>query len=264
MESDANASSVVDGSDQLTQGQRDAFDELERLAAGEPIEQQPAWTRKRMTRSAVTNGKRLHVEPIHENAWSRRFRDILGEIISDLGGPDNLTEGQRQLARRAATISIECERLEVRAVSGKSLLETAGAGPDGMTPLQILHEAGRVLHGLARHGMGGHYVSDLAAKPRYEQDRVINLLVQAADIAAKAHVAGSPIDVEIYGMLCDRLNRIFVRLGLERVPRDITSLPEYLEAAAQQAPQEHAENDRTSFRNDVSTPRATEPLPQEE
>src|SRR6516225_2699338 len=100
MESDANTSVVVDDApDRLTQEQRDALDELTRLAAGEPLEQQPAWTRKRMTRSAVTNGKRLHVEPIHENAWSRRFRDILGEIISDLGGPDNLTEGQRQLAR---------------------------------------------------------------------------------------------------------------------------------------------------------------------
>jgi hypothetical protein len=243
MESDANAPSViVDGSDQLTSEQRDALDELTRLAAGEPIEQQPAWRKKRMTRSAVTNGKRLHVEPIHENAWSRRFRDILGEIISDLGGPDNLTEGQRQLARRAATISIECERLEVRAVSGKSLLETAGPGPDGLTPLQILHEAGRVLHALARRGMGGDHISALAEKPRHEQDRVINLLVQAADIAAKAHVAGSPIDVEIYGMLCDRLNRIFVRLGLERVARDITSLPEYLDQQAQDlAPAQQAQ-----------------------
>jgi hypothetical protein len=237
----------------------DPLAELARLAGEQPPP--PVWARKH--RSAVTNGKRLHVEPIHENAWSRRFRDILGEIISDLGGPDNLTEGQRQLARRAATISIECERLEVKAVGGKSMLETAGPGPDGLTPLQILHEAGRVLHALARRGMGGDHISALAEKPRNEQDRVINLLVQAADIAAKAHVAGSPIDVEIYGMLCDRLNRIFVRLGLERVARDISSLPEYLEAAAQQA-QDQAETDRTLTRVNVSTDRATEPLPQEE
>jgi hypothetical protein len=246
MESDANTSVVLDDApDRLTQEQRDAFDELTRLAAGEPLEQQPAWTRKRMTRSAVTNGRRLHVEPVDKSApWARRFRDIFAEIISDLGGADNLTEGQRQLARRAATISLECERLEVRAVSGKSMLETAGPGPDGLTPLQILTEAGRVLHALARHDMGGDHISALAGKSRHEQDRIIHLLVQAADIAAKAHVAGSPIDVEIYGMLCDRLNRIFVRLGLERVARDITSLPEYLDqqaqdlAAAQQAPQE--------------------------
>jgi hypothetical protein len=30
--------------------------------------------------------------------WARRFRDVLAEIISDLGGPDCLSKGQRQLA----------------------------------------------------------------------------------------------------------------------------------------------------------------------
>src|SRR5205823_93885 len=54
-------------------------------------------------------------------AWSRRFRDVLGEIISDLGGSDCSSEGQRQLARRCTTIAIECEKIEAQAVAGKEI-----------------------------------------------------------------------------------------------------------------------------------------------
>jgi len=78
-------------------------------------------------RSAVTNGRRLHVRPVGDSAWSRRFRDLLAEITSDLGGPESLSEGQKQLARRCATIALECEKIEVRAVSGQQIdLETYG------------------------------------------------------------------------------------------------------------------------------------------
>jgi hypothetical protein len=72
----------------------------------------------RAQRSAVTNGKRLHVKAVGDGAWSRRFRDVLAEIISDMGGREGLSEGQRQLARRAATIALECEKLESVAVTG--------------------------------------------------------------------------------------------------------------------------------------------------
>ena len=61
--------------------------------------------------SSVTNGKRLFVEHRGDTAWARRFRDVLVEIISDLGGLDVLSEGQKQLARRAATLCITCERI---------------------------------------------------------------------------------------------------------------------------------------------------------
>jgi hypothetical protein len=72
-------------------------------------------------RSAVSNGRRLHVKPVADTGWSRRFRDVLAEIISDLGGGQGLSEGQRQLARRAATISLECEKLENVAVTGQEI-----------------------------------------------------------------------------------------------------------------------------------------------
>jgi hypothetical protein len=73
-------------------------------------------------RSAVTNGKRLHVVAPGDGKWARRFSDILAEIISDLGGAGaGLSEGQRQLARRAATISIACEKMEGEAAAGQPI-----------------------------------------------------------------------------------------------------------------------------------------------
>lgn len=82
---------------------------------------QPKVRTKQRTRSAVTNGKRLFVQRTGDTRWARRFRDILYEIISDLGGQDLLSEGQRQLARRAATIAVECERLEGEMASGREM-----------------------------------------------------------------------------------------------------------------------------------------------
>lgn len=73
------------------------------------------------TRSAVSNGKRLHVVSPGDGKWARRFADVLGEIIADLGGADMLSEGQRQLARRCATIALACERMEGEAAAGSSI-----------------------------------------------------------------------------------------------------------------------------------------------
>jgi hypothetical protein len=69
-------------------------------------------------RSAVTNGKRLHVVSPGDTKWARRWRDVLAEIVSDLGGADLLSEGQKQLARRCATIAIACEKMEGEAAQG--------------------------------------------------------------------------------------------------------------------------------------------------
>ena len=82
--------------------------------------------------SAVTNGTRLHVVAPGDTAWARRFRDVLTEIVSDLGGRDaSLSEGQRQLARRCATICIACEKMEGEAARGNDIdLDTYGTLTD--------------------------------------------------------------------------------------------------------------------------------------
>jgi hypothetical protein len=88
--------------------------------------------RQRKGRSAVTNGKRLHVVKTGDVKWARRFRDILAEILSDMGGHDSgLSEAQRQLARRCTTIAIACERMEGEAAAGNEInLEVYGALTD--------------------------------------------------------------------------------------------------------------------------------------
>ena len=80
---------------------------------------------------------------------ARRFHDLVETIGNDLGGVDYLSEGQKQLIRRAATLSIMTEAMEA--------------------------------------------------------DAVRNLA----------------FDGEAYGVLCDRLGRLFGRLGLERVARPV-------------------------------------------
>jgi hypothetical protein len=75
-----------------------------------------------------------------------------------MGGPDLLSEGQRQLARRIATLAISCEKMEGEAAQGNA------------------------------------------------------------------------IDLVVYGTLTDRLGRALQRLGLKRVPKNVTpTLADYLQ-----------------------------------
>jgi hypothetical protein len=81
------------------------------------------------TRSAVSNGNTLFVVDTIDGRTkeARRFRDVLAQIMDDLGGADRLSEGQKQLARRAALMSLECEKLEAKAVAGEEIdLEAFG------------------------------------------------------------------------------------------------------------------------------------------
>src|SRR5437660_12846948 len=115
-------------------------------------------SRKAMGRSKLSNGKKLLPLTDGRNATARRFKDLVGDIAADLGGLDRLSEGQRQLIRRAAMLSAECERQEALSARGEA-----------------------------------------------------------------------EFDIDAYGMICDRLGRLFGRLGLERKSRDVTpDLKSYL------------------------------------
>jgi hypothetical protein len=76
---------------------------------------------KQFGRSRVTNGKSPFVEVDKRGPWSRRWRDIYAQIIADLG-PD-ITEERRQDARRAATLCVECEKLEGESAAGESSID---------------------------------------------------------------------------------------------------------------------------------------------
>jgi hypothetical protein len=106
--------------------------------------------RKPEARSRVGNGKTLLPMVDGRSATARRFKDLVEDIAADLGGNDHLSEGQRQLIRRAAMLSAESERMEALAARGEA-----------------------------------------------------------------------EFDIDLYGMICDRLGRVFGRLGLERVARPV-------------------------------------------
>jgi hypothetical protein len=63
-------------------------------------------------RSAVTNGKTLIAGIDGRSAWMRRFRDLFEAHVADLGGDDQISEAERSIARRAAVLATECERME--------------------------------------------------------------------------------------------------------------------------------------------------------
>ena len=113
-------------------------------------------------RSRLANGA-LHLAIANgRTAESRRFRELFEGICADLGGEDSLSEGQRQLVKAAALMSMQSETMQAEALAGENF------------------------------------------------------------------------DVDAFGALSDRLGRMFVRLGLRRVARDVT--PTLAEIQARYAP----------------------------
>ena len=102
----------------------------------------PVASRQRAHRSAVSNGTRLFcVDGLDgRSQTARRFRDLVETIGNDLGGVDHLSEGQKQLIRRAATLSIMAEAMEADAVRNLAF--------DGEAYGVLCDRLGRCLHRL--------------------------------------------------------------------------------------------------------------------
>jgi hypothetical protein len=80
-------------------------------------------SRSRRHRSSVSNGLRLFaVEGLDRRGQThRRYRDIYEFVASDLGGESHLSELQRQLSRRAASLSVVAESLEADLVRDREI-----------------------------------------------------------------------------------------------------------------------------------------------
>ncbi|WP_189522884.1 MULTISPECIES: hypothetical protein [unclassified Mesorhizobium] len=76
-----------------------------------PAEASVKAARKPQARTRITNGKST-VAADGRTIWVRRLRDLIEAHEQDLGGTDNLNQAQRSLVRRAATLSVELERME--------------------------------------------------------------------------------------------------------------------------------------------------------
>jgi hypothetical protein len=61
-------------------------------------------------RSRITNG--AVVDADGRSAWARRMRDLIVLHLGDLGGAENVTEAEKSIVRRVATLTVELERME--------------------------------------------------------------------------------------------------------------------------------------------------------
>src|ERR1700737_3068371 len=68
------------------------------------------------TRSRVSNGSAVLDNVDGRSAVARRYRDVLNELISDLGG--HPSGAQSPIARRAAALCVVCEQAEAEMVAG--------------------------------------------------------------------------------------------------------------------------------------------------
>lgn len=77
------------------------------------------------SRSKVSNGNALfsgsgRTNPVDlRTVVGRRFSDLVESISLDLGGPEVLSESQRQLVRRIALIAVQLETQEAKALMGE-------------------------------------------------------------------------------------------------------------------------------------------------
>jgi hypothetical protein len=72
-------------------------------------------------RSRISNGSALLAGVDGRSIWARRLRDLIELHVLDLGGTDNVTAAERSIVRRAATLTVELERMEaVFAVAGEA------------------------------------------------------------------------------------------------------------------------------------------------
>jgi hypothetical protein len=73
-------------------------------------------------RSRLTNGAALLAGRVDQrSAPARRYRDLVSQIVVDLGGVERLSETKLQLIRRFAAISVMSEQMEAKLASGQSV-----------------------------------------------------------------------------------------------------------------------------------------------
>ena len=118
----------------------------------------------------MTDGRR--------SATARRFRDLYEDIASDLGGLAHHSQGQKQLIRRAAMLSAECERMEALSARGERELDLTAYGSAADRIGRILQRLG--LSRLARD----------VNKDERDLGAIMGRVSEAAAQADRAHLQG--------------------------------------------------------------------------
>jgi hypothetical protein len=81
------------------------------------------------SRSAISNGTRLHQNADERSAGARRFRDLIAAFSADLGG--DLSEADLAMVRTAAALTLKAELMQAdlaagRDVDAETLIKMAG------------------------------------------------------------------------------------------------------------------------------------------
>jgi hypothetical protein len=93
---------------------------LENEAENRAIPSRSKSVAKPSARSRVSNGKDLFLDGVDgRSAIARRYRDILAQLTSDVGGDPS--EAQSLIIRRATQLAVWCEMAEADAAGGKPL-----------------------------------------------------------------------------------------------------------------------------------------------
>jgi hypothetical protein len=114
---------------------------------GDQVEEQSSLDRphKDRRRSRITNGTKLLPGVDGRKPWVRRCKDVIAAHIGDLGGADNTSAAEKSIIRRAAVLTTELERFEVKfATAGQA------SGEDLDLYGRVASNLRRLLEGLQR------------------------------------------------------------------------------------------------------------------
>jgi hypothetical protein len=91
------------------------------MAENTPSDRRGNARRPPATRSRISNGSAVLPGVDGRSTWVRRLRDLIALHLSDLGGEDAVSEAERSIIRRAATLTVELERMEsIFALAGEA------------------------------------------------------------------------------------------------------------------------------------------------
>jgi hypothetical protein len=76
---------------------------------------------KAQARSRLSNGRDVLPDVDGRSVVARRYRDIIGAVVSDQGGAEHLSEARLQLIRRFSAASVLAEQMEARLARGEQI-----------------------------------------------------------------------------------------------------------------------------------------------
>jgi hypothetical protein len=120
-------------------------------------------------RSALTNGSSLFALKWldQRSAFARRYRDLIANHVSDLGGAENVSHAERVLINRASMLICQLERFDCRFAEA----DGNASNEDLLTYQRVTNSVRRTLEtlGLQRRPRDVTRLSDLLAQDHHHE-----------------------------------------------------------------------------------------------